>query len=121
MDGGRRLAQSLNWIARLRARPPTPVRPPRAAGVMVEEGAPRQRLIRRVWFFLLRNQPPRGAGAVAAVLLILSSIAYGTIKGDHVSTIIAALKDVRDQAGNAAGFGITAVVLTGNVHVSREE
>ncbi len=124
MDGRRRIAQPLTWIARLRARPPT--RPQRAVAIdeRFESGPARpfvQRLIRRFWFFLLRNQLPRGAGVTAAALIVMASIVYGAIKGGHVPTAIAALKDARDQAANAAGFRIASLALTGNVHVSREE
>jgi cell division protein FtsQ len=124
MDGRRRLAQPLTWIARLRARPPT--RPARgiATDERFEAGQPRpflQRLVRRFWFFLLRNQLPRGAGVIAAALVIVASIAYGAIKGDHVPAIVATLLDARDQAANRAGFAIASVALTGNVHMSREE
>jgi cell division protein FtsQ len=124
MDGGRRLAQSLTWIARVRARPPT--RPQRVAtsDEHFEAGPPRpfvQRFVRRFWFFLLRNQPPRGAGISAAILIVGGSIVYGTIKGDHVPTVIAALKDTRDLAANAVGFRISALAISGNIHISREE
>jgi cell division protein FtsQ len=80
-----------------------------------------QRLIRRSWFFLLRNPLPRGAGVTAAALVIGGSIVYGAIKGDHVPMVVATLTDARDQAANWAGFRIASVSLTGNVHVSREE
>ena len=125
MDGRGRLAQSLTWIARLRARPPNT-----GARAFVFEDLMRasQRLARHVlrwargWFLVLvRQQVPRGVGLAAAALLILSSIAYGTVEGDHVPTIVSAFKEARDQAANAAGFRITSVALSGNVHVSREQ
>jgi cell division protein FtsQ len=124
MDGRGRIAQSLNWIARVRARPPT--RPQRAvtADDYFEAGPPRpflQRSVRRFWFFLLRNEPPRGAGITAAILIVVGSIVYGAIKGDHVPTVIAALTDTRDQAANAVGFRISSLALSGNIHISREE
>src|SRR6266704_6569518 len=99
MDGRGRLAQSLTWIARRRAR-----------GWFLR------------WFLaLLRVHVPRGIGLAAAALLILSSVTYGTVEGGHVPTIVSAFKEARDQAANAAGFRITSVALSGNVHVSREE
>jgi cell division protein FtsQ len=60
-------------------------------------------------------------GMAAAALVILTSVVYGTIQGDHVPTIVAAFNEARDQAANTAGFRITSVKLSGNVHVSREE
>src|SRR5262245_50543047 len=125
MDGRGRLAQSLTWIARLRARPPNT-----GARAFVFEDLMRasQPLARnmlrwaRGWFLaLLRLHVPRGVGLAAAALFILSSVVYGTFEGGHVPTIVSAFKEARDQAANAAGFRITSVALSGNVHVSREQ
>ena len=73
------------------------------------------------WTFLLNTHFPRGLGLVATAVVILASLAYGVVKGDHVATVAAALKDARDGAANAAGFRITSIALAGNNHVSREE
>ena len=73
------------------------------------------------WTFLLNAHFPRGLGLVATAVVILASLAYGVVKGDHVATVAAALKDARDGAANAAGFRITSIALAGNNHVSREE
>ena len=73
------------------------------------------------WTFLLNAHFPRGLGLVATAVVILASLAYGVVKGDHVATVVAALKDARDGAANAAGFRITSIALAGNNHVSREE
>jgi cell division protein FtsQ len=125
MDGRRRLAQSLTWIARLRARPPnTPLR-----ALVIEDlrraSQPLARhMLRRAhgWYLaLLRVHVPRGVGMTAAALMILSSIVYGTVEGGHVPTIVSAFKEARDQAANAAGFRIVSVALSGNVRASREE
>jgi cell division protein FtsQ len=64
---------------------------------------------------------PRRAGVIASVLVILSSIGYGTVRGGHVGTVVDWLKDVRDMAANAAGFRIAGVALFGQRHLSREE
>jgi cell division protein FtsQ len=125
MDGRGRLAQSLTWIARLRARPPNT----RLRAFVIEDlmraSRPLARLMlrrARRWFLaLLCVQVPRGVGMAAAAFIILSSIVYGTVEGGHVLMIVSAFKEARDQAANAAGFRITAVALSGNVHVSREE
>jgi len=112
-------------MARLRARPPNS-----DTRVFISDDLVRARtlLARRVLFVarglflaLLRVQVPRGVGAAAAAIMILASIVYGTIQGDHVPTVVAAFKQMRDQAANTAGFRITSVMLSGNVHVTREE
>lgn len=64
---------------------------------------------------------PRFAGAAASALLILASIGYGVVKGGHLPMIIGFLKDTRDAAANAAGFGIAAVSLSGERQVTRAE
>jgi cell division protein FtsQ len=125
MDGRGRLAQSLTWIARLRARPPnTGVRAFVFENLMRASRPLARRMLRwaRGWFLaLLRVHVPRGVGMAAAALLILSSIVYGTVEGGHVPTIVSAFTEARDQAANAAGFRIISVALAGNVRVSREE
>jgi cell division protein FtsQ len=73
------------------------------------------------WSSLVNARWPRGVGIAGTVVVILASLAYGAIKGDHVPGIIAALKDARDGAANAAGFRIVSVALAGQHHVSREE
>ena len=126
MDGGRRLAQPLTWMARLRARPPTAILRGRAvaAAALLDAGARRaswQRLMQRFWLSILRIRLPRGAGVAASALVVVTSIACGTIEGGHVPAIVDAFKDARDQAANAAGFRVTSLTVSGNVHVSREE
>jgi cell division protein FtsQ len=73
------------------------------------------------WTLLLHAHLPRGLGMAGSAAVILASIAYGVVKGDHVATVTAALRDARDSAANAVGFRITAIALAGNHHVSREE
>lgn len=68
-----------------------------------------------------RLRLPRGAGVASSALIILGSITFGVIRGDHAAQVVDALHDVRDFAANAAGFNITGVALTGNKHMSREE
>ena len=64
---------------------------------------------------------PRFAGIGASALLVVLSIGYGVVKGDHVQMIVEALKDARDTAASAAGFRIAAVSLSGEKHVSRSD
>ena len=82
---------------------------------------PRFALIMDRWSSLLIARWPRGVGVAAAAVVILASLGYGAVKGDHVASIVAAMKDARDATANAAGFRIVSVALAGNRHVSREE
>ncbi len=69
---------------------------------------------------LLRIQVPRGAGASAAVLLVLASVCYGAVRGDHLRTIAANVQDICDTAANAMGFGITEIAIAGRHNLGRE-
>jgi cell division protein FtsQ len=73
------------------------------------------------WSLLLDRWMPRGAGLASAGAVIAASLAYGAVKGDHIPTVLATMKDARDGVANAAGFRIVAVALSGNNHVTREE
>src|SRR5690242_17452320 len=73
------------------------------------------------WSWLLASLLPRGAGIAATAILMLASLGYGIVKGDHVATVVDAMTDARDRVGNAAGFRIVSIALSGNQHVSREE
>ncbi|MEA2988044.1 MAG: cell division protein FtsQ [Alphaproteobacteria bacterium] len=125
MDGRRRLAQPLTWIARLRARPPTALRP--GGGVRrvrhdITLPATRfGRVLQRLWVPIINLRVPRGVGLAATALVMLASAGYGVIKGDHIPTLVGAFKDARDQAANAAGFRIVSLALSGHQHVTREE
>jgi cell division protein FtsQ len=125
MDGRGRLAQSLTWIARLRARPPNlGVRAFDFENMMRASQPLARRMLcgARGWFLLLlRVHVPRGIGMAATALIIVSSIVYGTVEGGHLPTIVSAFREARDQAANTAGFRITSVALSGNTHVSREQ
>jgi cell division protein FtsQ len=63
----------------------------------------------------------RGTGIAASIILVAAAATYGVVKGDHVEAVEAALHELRDVAGNAAGFRVTGVALTGNKHLNREE
>jgi cell division protein FtsQ len=73
------------------------------------------------WSLQLDRWMPPGAGLAAAGAVIAASLAYGAVKGDHIPTVLATMKDARDGVANAAGFRIVSVALAGNNHVSREE
>src|SRR4051794_33656188 len=132
MDGRRRLAEPLTWIApwlvSWRARLPAfgaaakpardhrrDVRRPRRLPTDAELQQWRlTRLLRRSIRTMLKARPPRGFGISAAALIIFASLAYGAVRGDHVPAVVDALKDVRDSVGNAAGFRIVSLALTGH-------
>jgi cell division protein FtsQ len=69
---------------------------------------------------LLRLQVPRGAGASAAVLLLLASVCYGAVRGDHLRAIAANVQDICDSTANAMGFGISEIALAGQHNLSRK-
>jgi cell division protein FtsQ len=125
MDGRGRIAQSLTWIARLRARPPTGGEAPRAyARAHFQAPMPAtgfQRLLQRGWVRLIRVRLPSGVGTTAAIALILGGVGYGVVKGDHVGEVVAFLEDARDQAANAVGFNITDLTVTGHNQLTKEE
>ena len=126
MDGRGRIAQSLTWIARLRARPPTggDARARACASRIFEAPMPRHRLPAAA---AARLDParcafgiPRGAGIAAAIALMLGGLGYGVVKGDHVAgDRRRSSKDVRDQAANAVGFRIVDLAVTGQQPVDR--
>jgi cell division protein FtsQ len=70
---------------------------------------------------LLAGVKPKGAGVAASVLLMALSTGYGAYKGDHIPPMLEALRDARDAVGNAAGFGIAAVALTGHRQLTEQD
>jgi cell division protein FtsQ len=87
---------------------------------VVRCGAAGRLLLRfSTWIFNLRA--PSGGGLAASGLFLLATLAYGIAVGERTPAIVAALKDARDAAANAAGFRIASIALSGERHVSREE
>jgi cell division protein FtsQ len=121
MDDRGRLAQPLNWNARWRLR--LAARAAARGATDAKAMRPKSRVARVMdrWSSFLENKWPRGVGAAASALAILASLAYGTVKGDHIPSLIAGLKDARDGIANAAGFRVVSIALVGNHHVNREE
>jgi cell division protein FtsQ len=109
MDGRGRLAQSVTRSQAPRRRP----------------AAARRGWLSRSWrrFALPASHLslPRYTGAIAGLTFLLAAASYGAVKGDHIGTIAAALKDTADTAANAMGLRIAAVSLSGQRQVSREE
>jgi cell division protein FtsQ len=76
----------------------------------------------RRWFSALIDLDiPRGLGSSSVALLLLSSVCYGVVKGDHGPDIAANLHNLCDDLANAAGFGISEVALAGEHEVSRDD
>ncbi len=127
MDGRGRLAQSL-----------TPAGSSREPSGITIDALPRRRATRRAqpragrdsaferWIerhaaFLTALRFYRGGGLAASLLIVAGSIGYGVVKGGHTGEIASVFKDVRDWAGNAAGFRIAGIAFTGQKHLNREE
>src|SRR6266851_1956632 len=130
MDDRGRLAQPLKGVARWRSRAAAAARPARAATDVGDAAMrPKSRFAQVArfayaivrWSSQLDARLPRGVGLVATATVLLASLAYGAVKGEHVPTVITAIKDARDGAANAAGFRIVSIALAGHHHVSREE
>jgi cell division protein FtsQ len=80
-----------------------------------------RRTARRWYITLIDLDVPRGAGAAATAMLLLSSVCYGVVRGNHGADIAANVQSICDAAAKAVGFGITEVALTGEHDVSRDE
>jgi cell division protein FtsQ len=125
MDGRRRLAEPVTDGAPMRpAAGAAPVS--RRARMRIPFGlnlsrsrAPR--FLRR-WLGSTEALPiPRGAGIAAAIVFVLASVAYGTVRGGHVPVVMAELRDFRDSVANLAGFRITSIALAGQRRLTRED
>jgi cell division protein FtsQ len=133
MDGRGRLAQSPTWFAPWRApwRALLPGKMSPAARARLRAQRARLwsiipptrfgRMLRRATRPILNARLPRGLGIGATALVLLASLGYGVVQGGHVEAIVGTFKDLRDSAGNAAGFRIVALALTGAHHMTREE
>jgi len=123
MDDRGRLAQPLKgsarWRLRLADHAAAHAAPP-SDGKATRSSTRLARIIAR-WSSLLDSKWPRGVGVAATVVIIVASLAYGVVKGDHVPSIIGGIKGARDGIAGAIGFRVVSVALAGNHHVSREE
>jgi cell division protein FtsQ len=115
MDDRGRLAQSLKGMVRSDIAESARARP-RAARSAIGLA----RILDR-WSYYLDRHLPRGLGVLAAAGVMLAGLGYGVVRGEHLPAIVAALKDARDAAGNAAGFRLVSVALGGNQQVTRED
>jgi cell division protein FtsQ len=113
MDGRERPAQSLMPKAARRAPRPRA----RAWSFTLTRW---RRIGQRFLAPIIALDPPRGAGASAAALLLLASTCYGVVKGGHSETIAAQVQNICDTAANSVGFRISEIALAGQHEVSRE-
>ncbi|MDO9412042.1 MAG: cell division protein FtsQ/DivIB [Pseudolabrys sp.] len=79
------------------------------------------RTVRRWFTTLIELDIPRGLGSSSAALLLLGSVCYGVVKGEHGPDIVANLQNICDDLANAAGFGIAEVALTGEQEITRDD
>jgi cell division protein FtsQ len=80
-----------------------------------------RRLGRRWLGPIIELEPPRGAGSLAAALIIAASLGYGAVKGGHADAIGTELQNVADDAANAFGFRITQIALSGARELRRAD
>ncbi len=115
MDRRGDLAQSLNDQPAARLRPLA-----RSFGrSFTRFGWPRTA---RRWFAtLIELDPPRGVGSATVAMLMLASVCYGVVKGEHGPDISANVQDLCDGVANAMGFGISEVALSGEHEIDRDE
>src|SRR5262249_10772254 len=111
MDDRGRLAQPLKgtarWRLRLSDQAAAPAGPP-GDGKATRPRAPLARIIER-WSSLLDSKWPRGIGVAATAIIIVASLAYGVVKGDHVPSLIAGIKGARDGIAGATGFHVVSI------------
>lgn len=125
MDG--RLAQPLKRPAGAPAGAKARSRGPKASAwrtrLRAAGGATLARLDRilRRYAASIAGLKPRHAGVVGSALLVVASLGYGAVKGDHLSTIGEFLRDARDAGANTAGFRIATLAISGRRQLSEEE
>ena len=73
------------------------------------------------WLSLLERWMRRGVALSVSSCFVLASGIYGVVEGGHLPIIGQSIRDVRDEAANAAGFRIVTIALAGNRQRSREE
>ncbi|MBR1218367.1 cell division protein FtsQ/DivIB [Bradyrhizobium sp. U87765 SZCCT0131] len=128
MDGGGRLVRSQGQprpqseSTKTTARRPAPrssraaSRPPRSSyrAPANSENLPR-------FLAALQQRLPRRFGWLATLVILLASLAFGVVKGNHVEEFVTALSDTRNAAANAVGFRITNVAISGRKQLTQDE
>lgn len=69
----------------------------------------------------LQQRLPRRFGWLATLVILLASLAFGVVKGNHVEEFVTALSDTRNAAANAVGFRITNVAISGRKQLTQDE
>src|SRR3954471_23029267 len=99
MDGRGRLAEPVTDGAA--------TRPAAGPGSVVRRTRPRRRgrtpirkLAQRWSGPIFEWHIPRGAGVAGALLLLLASLGYGAVRGEHMPVVMAELRDARDAVAN---------------------
>ncbi|MBX9709586.1 MAG: cell division protein FtsQ/DivIB [Xanthobacteraceae bacterium] len=64
---------------------------------------------------------PRGVGTAATLALLLGVGMLGVVKGGYADNVTGALSDTRNALGNAIGFRITSVAITGRKQLTQDE
>jgi cell division protein FtsQ len=59
--------------------------------------------------------------AALGAAVLLGSVGFGVVRGNHLDDVIAALSDARNAAANAAGFRIASVTLNGRKQLTQDE
>jgi cell division protein FtsQ len=115
MDGRGFLARALKGVAAARRASAAPALA--ASGPLARW----QRLVRR-WNGPLDDlQVPRGIGAAGAALLLLASVSYGVVRGEHQQELSANMQDLCDGLANVAGFRISEIALSGDHVLGRKQ
>ena len=79
------------------------------------------RALRRSFTTLVELDIPRGLGSSSVALLLLATVSYGVVKGEHGPDIVENLHNLCDDLANAAGFGIAEVALAGEQELGRDD
>jgi cell division protein FtsQ len=109
-------------VPRPRRARPAPAATARRLVIDVDAVLGRLRYLGRRWGApLWRLKTPRGIGIASAALLVVAALGYGVVKGDHIPTILGALRDARDATANAAGFAIQSVGVTGRKQLGEKD
>lgn len=121
MDGGGRLARSLNGAGQAAGTGTgrAPKARPRQRARDRSAELPEPGLIRTLVRF--ERRLPRGFGIAATVVLIAASSGYGAVRGDHLGAVATSLREARDAAANAVGFRIADVAIAGRKQLSADE
>ena len=69
----------------------------------------------------IERRLPRRFGIAATIVLLLGTLGFGVVKGDHLSAIGTSIGDARNALANAAGFRITSLAINGRKQLSQDE